>query len=219
MNDVVTPPPSHAATRDPSARPLIKRTLVLWTGIGLIVLGVAAFAVYWRFSTYHLETVDQGKLYRSGLQSFREFQNGVRQVKAKTIVSLVDDNEIVDEEKPQFGTELATYADANKGVTVVRVPIKLGGWPEGDEVERFLAVAQDPAKQPVLVHCAQGVRRTGMMAAAYQLTVLGYDKERVKRELPTFGHSDRTVGDIKRFVDAYDPQARRMKTALPQSKE
>ena len=57
------------------------------------------------------------------------------------------------------------------------------------------------------------------MAAAYQMSVLGYDKERVKKEMLTFGHSDRTVGDIKRFVDNYDPGTKRMTTQLPPSKE
>jgi hypothetical protein len=44
-----------------------------------------------------------------------------------------------------------------------------------------------------------------MMAAAYQIKQLGYDKERAKESILRFGHSDRTANDVKRFIDGYDP--------------
>jgi hypothetical protein len=211
-----------------SPTPARKRNRVLWIGIALLaVVAVAGVWLYRARSTYHLEAVQPGVLYRCGLQSFREFENAVRQTAPRTVVSLVDDREVADPEKPQFKREIEAYAPGGGGVTssserppvVVRVPVKLGGWPEGDEVERFLAVAQDPANQPVMVHCAQGVRRTGMMVAAYQMSVLGYDKARAEREMMTFGHSDRTVNDVRRFIENYDPKTRRMTVALPPSKE
>ena len=34
---------------------------------------------------------------------------------------------------------------------------------------------------------------------------MGYDKERAKDAILRFGHSDRTVNDVKRFIDGYDP--------------
>ena len=58
-----------------------------------------------------------------------------------------------------------------------------------------------------------------MLAAAYQMSILGFSKERAKGEMLTFGHSMRTVGDVQRFIDVYDPQARRMAESLPRSKE
>ena len=188
-----------------------------WIIAAVVVAAAVGGWLYWTNSTYHLETVQAGALYRCGLQSFREFENAIRRVKPKTIVTLVDDRELADPEKPQFKREIDTFAGGD--VKVVRVSIPLGGWPDGDQVEKFLAIAQDPANQPVLVHCAQGVRRTGMVVAAYQMSVLGYDKEKTKAAALTFGHSDRTVNDVMRFIDTYDPQTRRMTTALPQSKE
>lgn len=190
---------------------------MFWIGIAIVLVVAAGLFYYHR--TYHLLTVQDRVLYRSGLQTFWQFENAVRKTKPRTIVTLVDDREIADAEKPQFKREIDTFADAGRGATVARVPIKLGGWPDGDQCEQFLAIMADSQKQPVLVHCAQGVRRTGMMVAAYQMSVLGYDKERAKAELQTFGHSERTVGDIKRFIDCYDPVTKRMTKSLPQSKE
>ena len=73
--------------------------------------------------------------------------------------------------------------------------------------------------QPVLVHCAQGVRRTGMMVAAYQRSVLNYDKDRTTAEMKTFGHSQRMIGDVTRFIDTYDPKTEQMTTEMPLSRE
>ena len=58
---------------------------------------------------------------------------------------------------------------------------------------------ENPGGGPVLLHCAQGVRRTAMFVAAYQESVLGYDKQRAKDAIISFGHSDRTVSEIKRL--------------------
>src|SRR5213079_2639054 len=99
------------------------------------------------------------------------------------------------------------------------IPVKLGGWPTTANVKEFLSLAQNKSLQPVLVHCAQGVRRTGMMVAAYQMSVLGWDKDKTKAAILTFGHSDRTVNDVKRFIDVYDPKTQTVTEKLPQSSE
>jgi protein tyrosine phosphatase (PTP) superfamily phosphohydrolase (DUF442 family) len=193
---------------------------MLYLVIGIsVVVPIAGFLV-WRqwFETYHLAVVDPGKLYRDGNRGVREYANMLRKVRPKTVVTLIDDEELTDGDKPEFAAE-SRLLQQRRDVELVRIPIKLGGWPEGDACGRFLAIAADPAKQPVVVHCAQGVRRTGMMAAAYQMSVLGWSKERAKQEMLTFGHSMRTVGDVQRFVDAYDPASRRMVESLPRSKE
>jgi protein tyrosine/serine phosphatase len=101
----------------------------------------------------------------------------------------------------------------------VRIPITLGGWPSGDQIRQFLSIAVDPAAQPVLVHCAQGVRRTGMMIAAYQLSILKFDKNRASAAMMTFGHSQRTIDDVQKFIEVYDPKAREMIAELPTSRE
>ena len=64
------------------------------------------------------------------------------------------------------------------------------------------------------MHCAQGVRRTAMMVAAFQESVLGYDKQQARDAILTFGHSDKTVDDIRRFIDAYDPKSRTVSDQL-----
>ncbi len=186
-------------------------------GIFFILAACAGLGwwVFWAyFDTYHLATVQPGVLYRDGVRSLRQFKLAAEKTHVRTVVSLVDDQEI---QQPPFTDEM-NYCAAH-GITVVRVPIVLGGWPSGDEIKQFLAVVADPTNRPVLVHCAQGVRRTGMMVAAYQISVLNYDKEKTTADMLTFGHSQRTVGDVQRFIDTYDPQTQSMTQDLPQSVE
>lgn len=179
-----------------------RRALVLVT-VGLL-LGLSAFGVWReRFQTYHLATVTPGVLYRDGNRGLREFENAVRQSGAKTIVSLIDDRELAAADKSQFKHEADFLA--RSGIRLERIPVKLGGWPTAADVAKFLSVVEDKRSQPVLVHCAQGVRRTGMMVAAYQKSELKLTDEQAKSAILTFGHSRRTVGDVERFIDGYDP--------------
>ena len=181
-----------------------------------IIVGGATFWLY-RVQTYHLLTLREGALYRTGNRGLRELATAVRKVNPRTVVTLIDDKELAHPDKPMFHQE-ADYLK-RRGVELVRIPVPLGGWPTKEQVSQFLAIATDPARQPVLVHCAQGVRRTGMMVAAYQRSVLGQDAGTVKAQMPTFGHSRRTVGDIERFVDGYNPTTGDVPTDLPAGKE
>src|ERR1700722_19786790 len=118
--------------------------------IVIVLIAIGGGIWYAFFDHYHYAVVKNGVLYRDGIRSMHELDLTARDSHVKTIVSLVDDNEI---NQPPFTDEQA-YAAAHH-ITVDRVPIPLGGWPDGDQIRRFLAIAADPANQPVLVHCHQ----------------------------------------------------------------
>lgn len=184
----------------------------------IAAVGLFAFLLWWfRFRTYHFAVVHDGVLYRDGNRGLAEFRHAIRRGKIKTVVMLIDDGELSAKEKPEFAAEVE-WCKQN-GVTVERIPIRLGGWPSSDDVRRFNQLVADHGKQPVLVHCAQGVRRTGMMVAAYQQSVLGYDDQRCRAAMLTFGHSQRTVGDVQKFIDVYDPKTGAVPDDLPIGKE
>src|SRR3954469_21594454 len=97
-----------AASRPPAPASVLSRRprgrLVILLLLGL-VLGAAG---YWWYSTdtYHFAAVQPGVLYRDGNQSVRRFGNAVEKAGAKTVVVLVDDNEVASRDKPQFAQEL-----------------------------------------------------------------------------------------------------------------
>jgi protein tyrosine/serine phosphatase len=50
--------------------------------------------------------------------------------------------------------------------------IYMKAWhPERKEIVRFLQIATDPKRTPVLVHCQHGADRTGTMCAVYRIAV------------------------------------------------
>ena len=175
--------------------------------VGVVVLAalVAGGTYVWRchLTTYRLATVDPGVLYRDGLQSPCQFETAVRKVRPLTVVSLVGDDEMTDA-SPQFQTAENFLAD--KGIRLERIPLRPDGWPAKADVERFLAIVSEPNSQPVLVHGALGVRRTGMMVAVHQMRHMGYDKQRAKAEIMEFDEAPERVYDVKRFIDGYDPE-------------
>lgn len=159
---------------------------------------------------YHYVEVDPGKLYRDGLRNPDQFLRSCSRGKARAVISLVGTDEI--------GTDrFAPVLDKcrNQGMTTLHVPILLGGFPSSADVQRFLTLASDPANQPAIVHCREGIRRTGMMIAAYQMSILGMPPQRAKAAIQSFGHSTRVTDDINLFIDHYDPQTRTL--SLPEN--
>ena len=192
--------------------------LTKWLILGAAVVVLLGVLYWWAaLQTYHFAVVHEGVLYRDGNRGIREFSHAIRKGKIKTVVALIDDSELASERKPEFAAEMDWCK--RKRIRVERIIIPLGGWPTSEDVRRFFDIVSDAQNQPVLVHCAQGVRRTGMMVAAYQQNVLGWDDERCRRELLTFGHSQRTVGDVQKFIDVYDPRTGTVPSDLPPGKE
>ena len=173
-----------------------------------ILLGIAvACGLVWFFffQTYHLMTVRDGVLYRDGNRGMREFQTSIRKVAPKTVVCLVEDVEVNDPKLPMFKQEFAFLQE--KGIRLVRIPVQNGNWPTRDDIEKFLSVTADPANQPVLVHCAQGMHRTGIMVAAYERRTMGYTPDQAVQAIQTGGPNKRpaVAADLKQFISQYDP--------------
>jgi protein tyrosine phosphatase (PTP) superfamily phosphohydrolase (DUF442 family) len=182
-----------------SLRSRWRRNLLVIAGFALFLGGVN-FIYFEYFQTYHLVEVDPGKVYRDGNRSLREFRNAVRRAKPKTIVAVIDHEEY---NQPEF-VEAREYSKAH-GVEWIWIPVKAGAFPKPEHVKQFLAIAREPKQQPVLFHDDEGIRRAGMMMAAYQMSAMGYDRDRAKASIRAFNHSDRTIADVRRFIDAYDP--------------
>ncbi len=81
------------------------------------------------------------------------------------------------------------------GIQLEHMPFSDARTPPGEVFERFLAIVQDPARRPVLVHCEQGFHRTGILCAAYRVRCCGWNVERAMQEMVEHGFE---VGREKR---------------------
>jgi tyrosine-protein phosphatase SIW14 len=100
-------------------------------------------------------------------------------------------------------------AVAAAGMKLVRIPLTTHDRPSGAAVARFLAVVNDPANQPVFVHCQGGRHRTGALTAVYRMTHDGWSAQRAYAEMeqyrfgPAFLHAA-----LRSFVYAYPSMAK-----------
>lgn len=99
---------------------------------------------------------------------------------------------------------------APAGLTVINIPLKADLFdadpPTEEEVRAFFDIVNDPALQPVFVHCAHGKDRTGTMCAIYRMENDGWTAEAALEEMRTFGYHEKLYGELREYVLAYKPK-------------
>ena len=103
---------------------------------------------------------------------------------------------------------LSSEAGAVKaaGMNFIRIGMTTTKAPTEAQVAQFLDIVNDPANQPVFVHCAGGRHRTGTMTALYRMTNEGWTPAQAYNEMKQFhfeGFPDHPV--LRNYVYAYKP--------------
>lgn len=102
---------------------------------------------------------------------------------------------------------------APAGLAVVDLPMHQWSVDEADLVAA-LRIVSDPARRPVLVHCAQGCDRTGAVVAAYRRVYQGWAAEDAVREMRSFGMAPFWL-QLPALVRRLDPEALRARIGEP----
>jgi len=93
------------------------------------------------------------------------------------------------------------------GMKFVRIPMNTRVAPTSEQVALFLKLVNDPANQPVYVHCAGGRHRTGVMTAVYRMTQEGWTADKAFQEMKQYRFgADFLHPEFKQFVYAYRPE-------------
>lgn len=124
---------------------------------------------------YNFGTVEPGAIYRSAQPSPWFLDWVVRHHGIRSLVNLRGDTD---------GFESAFAA--RHGLRLFSFDLSASRPPTPNDVERFLAVVDDPANRPLLVHCRYGVDRTGYMLGIYRVDRQGWDVDRALREMNRF---------------------------------
>ena len=88
-----------------------------------------------------------------------------------------------------------------QGMKFYRIGMSDKNQPSAEQAELFLKIVNDPANQPVFVHCLGGRHRTGAMSAIYRITHDGWSADQAFLEMKRYdfeygmGH-----GSLKRYV-------------------
>ena len=88
-----------------------------------------------------------------------------------------------------------------------QIPMTTHQPPTDAQLAQFMSIVNDPANQPVYVHCVGGRHRTGVMTAAYRMSEDGWTADRAFKEMKDFKFgADFLHSEFKDFVYAYQPQ-------------
>jgi tyrosine-protein phosphatase SIW14 len=83
----------------------------------------------------------------------------------------------------------------------VALPMTTRVVPTPEQLETFLGIVNDPANQPVYVHCVGGKHRTGVMTAVYRMTQHGWTSDQAFKEMKRFKYgADFLHPEFKKFV-------------------
>ena len=90
------------------------------------------------------------------------------------------------------------------GMKSIRIPMNTHRPPTSAELTNFLQIVNDPANQPVYVHCVGGKHRTGVMTAIYRMTGSAWTADQAFDEMKDFKFgADFLHPEFKHFVYGY----------------
>ena len=175
-------------------RPLVfALILALLTGVG--------YGIYiLHFQTYHFAVVQDGVMYRDGLQGMRRFRNAYALHPFKAVINLQSDSDIATKYHAQVDEEKKFCAENQ--IAYFSISMKEETPPTDAQIVEFLKIADDPKNRPVFVHDSQGVIREGMMVGVWQIERMGYDTTRALNEINWFGHANKSQALID-FIQNY----------------
>ena len=132
------------------------------------------------------------KFYRGAQPSERDYA-ALASAGVKTIVDLQNDGEANEEGLVEAA-----------GMKFFRIGMSDSSWPSPDKTAQFIKIVNNPANQPVFVHCHGGRHRSGAMTAIYRITHDGWDADRAYSEMQQYGFDSGVGhGGLKDYVYDY----------------
>ena len=140
-----------------------------------------------------------GATYYRGAQPEGRDYSDLSSLGVKTVINLTSDDA---EPNEKAMTEQA-------GMSYVQIPMTTHQPPTSAQLAQFLAIVNNPASQPIYVHCVGGRHRTGVMTAAYRMTTEGWTADQAFKEMKQYNFgADALHSEFKAFVYRYPGSVR-----------
>jgi protein tyrosine/serine phosphatase len=153
--------------------------------VGVALLAFAATALWWAQAAglpKRFAEVEPGALYRSGSVDPLQLAQLQSRYKVHTVLSLLNPD------APESREEKAVCE--RLGIRWLNVGLKGNGESTPEQRDRIRELLDDDSLQPMLVHCAAGVNRTGLAVGMYRLRHDGWSLEQVMKEMRAFDFED-----------------------------
>ena len=90
------------------------------------------------------------------------------------------------------------------GIKFFKIEMNTRVVPTSEQISTFFEIVNNPANQPVYVHCVGGRHRTGVMTAIYRMVQDNWAPDRAFQEMKTYKFgSDFLHPEFKKFVLAF----------------
>lgn len=184
---------------------IIGSVIVVATIVGIPM----AYAQYQRANNRNVRIVTPGVLYRSGQLSQTGLERLIHDYGIRTVISLRDT--CVEGVNPPDAAE----ADFCRSQDIKHVRITPKSWwpeyngppPAQQGIAAFLAVMDDSAHRPVLLHCFAGTHRTGAMICIYRMEYDRWTNSEALAELRNAGYKNLdNETDVLTFLENYKPR-------------
>ena len=149
-------------------------------------------------STIHIDNFGRvnDNYYRGAQPQGRDYAD-LAALGVKTLVDLTSD----DSDASERGRA------EQAGMKYFQIPMTTHEPPTAAKLAEFMSIVNDPARQPVYVHCVGGRHRTGVMTAAYRMTEDGWTADQAFKEMKQYNFgADFLHSEFKQFVYGYRPE-------------
>lgn len=152
--------------------------------IAIVVLAALIFGksyVYDYKINHNLETITEGKVYKSGVIPPDELPDYIKKYNIKSVVDLRFPGTGDDVNNPEVPAELTAEKEAIAKIPGVnyfnngsdQVPAK-------KNLDYFFKILDDPKNYPVLIHCYHGVGRAEIYSAIYRIEYENWDPDKAR---------------------------------------
>lgn len=172
----------------------------------LLATVFASMTVAQELSSPRISIENFGKVndnyYRGSQPSAQQFED-LKRFGVKTVIDLRKDQ-----------IEQASDWARAAGLQYINIPLTTKKAATEDQTNDFLKIVNDPANQPVYVHCKGGRHRTGQMTAIFRITQDGWTSDQAYKEMKKYDFEDSFFypRSLKKYVFSYYERFRANKT-------
>ena len=161
-------------------KPIFKKVALIVLVIVVLIFGKNYYDMY---INHNFETIEQGRVFKSGVLPPNEIADYVKKYKIKSIVDLrfAGTADLVN--NPEIPSELTAEKQAVEKIKGVNY-FNNGSdqVPKQENLDTFFKIMDNAANYPVLIHCYHGVGRAEMYTALYRIEYQGMDKEEAREK-------------------------------------
>ena len=158
-------PTDDSASQPSRKRKSRLRRAAFWLAMTAVIAGGVTWYAYYYVFKAGFAAVVPGEVYRSSQPSPAEFRTLVKRYDLRTLICLRGDDEPEVKHVEKVADEM--------GVKFVPISLNAGKLPKPDQMHKLID-ALNHMPRPILIHCRQGVDRTGMVSAVAAL-IIGHE--------------------------------------------